>query len=89
MAESFQQDRKRLDYNRTIRWRRFGMVAKSEIEKLAEELHEKYNVYSEIVGWKVKKECQVPFIELPEDNKRVMKAMAKYILERFERKKDA
>ncbi|WNH10033.1 hypothetical protein [Thalassobellus suaedae] len=44
----------------------------SEPEKMAEWLHNNYEEIALNNGWKTQDDCQVPFLELPKENKETM-----------------
>ena len=51
-------------------------------EVLAEWLHNNYEEISKEQKWETQKKCRVKFKDLPEENKKVMLALAKRILKR-------
>ena len=44
----------------------------SEPEKMAEWLHNNYEEIALNNGWKTQEDCQVPFLDLPKENKETM-----------------
>lgn len=50
---------------------------------LAEWLHDNYEEIARHEGWETKKECQVLFEDLPEQNREVMMELAKRIIKKF------
>jgi len=53
-----------------------------QAKKLAEWMHIQYEEISSELNWKTQKKCQVKFKDLPEENKRVMIALAKRLLKK-------
>ena len=51
------------------------------VTDLAEQLHDKYEEFSQEEGWETQKKCRVQFKHLPEKNKVVMIKLAGYLLE--------
>lgn len=52
--------------------------------KIAERLHDEYEKYAKEVGWKTQESIQVPFKNLPKENKEVMVKMGKLVLDIFD-----
>ena len=51
-------------------------------EKLAIWMHEQYEEISKQVKWETQKKCRVEFKDLPEENRKVMIALAKRLLKK-------
>ena len=58
---------------------------RADVERLARKMHNEYEKEAKRVGWKTQESCQVSFDELPEENKKVMLAVAKAISKEFTR----
>jgi len=52
-------------------------------EELAKFMHETYELYARALQWQTQKKCQVPYEELPEENRLVMEATAGELLTKF------
>lgn len=48
------------------------LFKEDKIEDLAEFMHNVYEAYAKINGWKTQENCQVKFKDLPDKNKQVM-----------------
>ena len=53
--------------------------------KLAEFMHNKYEMHSKKMGWNTQKSCKVKFNDLPSENKAVMIAVAHEVLKELDK----
>ena len=51
------------------------------IEKVCRAMHDAYEAAAKLEGWKTQESCQVPFDDLPEANRRTMRASAMAAIE--------
>lgn len=51
---------------------------------LADWLHEQYEEIAKEQGWETRKNCQVPFEELPRENQITMMELARRIIKKFD-----
>lgn len=57
-------------------------MTKENEEILAEWMHNQYEEISKQMRWETQKKCQVKFKDLPEENKKVMIALAKRLIKK-------
>lgn len=55
-----------------------------EIDDLASVMHDAYEARAVEVGWSTQEQCRVPYGELPEENKKVMRAGLIAVLKAYE-----
>ena len=64
-------------------YNRIEIDIEEEIEEFAKTLHNKYEELSKLLNWDTQEKCKVEFNDLPENNKKVMLWLSKFILENY------